>query len=621
MPKRDAVVARFVFVIAGSSRASFQNVLFLSTIKSKQNEKLFVDGVTFPAGTHMLTAQLALFRYAPKLLLDPYWRPSGKQSESPYTGFGRHQHSMIITEMLRPNFEWNPLAVAFDQAFCENQRTAICGGGGTSKSWTAGDYGFKFWLCAMDETAVVMASTSIDAARKRIWKSTSTAYFEVTRKLRRIEQSVIVSSPKPAIRTSKEDFVHGIYVVPVEQGDVDKAVDAIKGYHAKRILMVRDESDAISQAIIDVEANLRIGTEEFQTIDLGNLPSSLNPLGKQMEIAPGKPITEALGLEWMSYRGIKCLRADGEQSPNIKDNGKWTGLMTEEDRADIERQAGGKNTRTYYVMVKGLPPPEGVDDTVMSEALLHAHNAFDSVIWFRGFITFASLDPGFGGDKCCYRTYKRGLDTNQRFRVFLDEIIMIPITTGDPNNPPEYQIAEKVKSLSQARGIPPEEFIADTTGIGSGVAATLQREWSPRIHTCEFGGAPSDMIVSDEDPRPAKEIYDRRVTELCFSIREYVQADIIRGMDEATALQLCQRRWDYKGKKKSVQKKEELPKSPNEADSLACGVELLRRKGIAASVQTPVKKQANEALEREIREQDFDSQDCYQEDYEVEEIY
>lgn len=576
-----------------------------------KSEPLIIDGVRFPPGTHPVHAQLFLFRWAPKLQVDPLWRPSGKRGEAPYSGMGRHQHSRILTEMLRPNFQWHDWSIKADQTFSENQRTAICGGGGSSKSYTAGDYAFKFWMCAADETAVVIASTSIDAARKRIWKSISTAYMEVTRRVGKIGESVIVGSPKPQIRSVPGDFVHGIYVVPVEQGDIDKAVDAIKGYHARRILIVRDESDASSQAIVDVESNLRIGTEEFQTIDLGNLPSSLNPLGRQMETSPGKPISEALGTEWVSAKGVHCLRFDGEQSPNIKDKGKWTGLMTEEDRADIERQAGGKNTRTYYVMVKGLPPPDGVDDTVVSESLLHAHHAFDKVTWRSGFISFAALDPGLGGDPCIYRTFKRGQDTDNQFRVLLDEVIEIPIPVDDPNNPPEYIIAAKCKSFCQARGIPPEEFIAGTTGIGSGTAATLQREWSPKILICEEGGAPSELIVSEEDPRPANELYDRRVTELWFSIREFIQAGIIRGMDEATAIQLCQRKWEFKGKKKSIQKKEEMPKSPNEADTLGFAVELLRRKGINASIQTPAKSQANTDLDKFVRENDFDAGETY----------
>lgn len=584
--------------------------------KSSQH---IIDGVLFPPTWPEWICQLWLFRFAPRLSADPFWRPEGSLDGNPspraYSGTGRHQHSRIVTEMWRPSFEWHGWASWADQTFCGNTRSAIVGSGGSGKSWTAGEYALKFWACAPMITAVVVASTSVDAARKRIWKSISTGYSDITRRTGPLSTSQMLSSPKPFIRSGPGDSVHGIYVIPVEQGDVDKAVNAIKGYHARRVLIVRDESDAISQAIIDVESNLRIGTEEFQTIDLGNLPSSLNPLGKQMEQFPGRPVSEALGYEWMSARGIKCVRLDGEVSPNIRDKGKWTGLMTEEDRADIERQAGGKNTRTYYVMVKGLPPPDGVDDTVCSESLLHAHQAFDKVIWRSSFTAFAALDPGFGGDKCCFRFFKRGFDDKNVMRIFCDEILSIPIVVNNPKNPPEYQIAAKVKSLCQARGIPPDEFIADTTGIGSGVAAALQREWSPLIHVCEFGGAPSDMIVSQEDPRPARELYDRRVTELWFSVREYIQAGMIRGLDETTALQLCQRKWDYKAKKKAVQKKDELPTSPNEADALACAVELLRRKGVHAVVSSPAKTESSTALEMELAAQDFDSMALYEEEF------
>lgn len=545
------------------------------------------------------------------------WRQKGMlPCEMPYTGPGRHKYSRLITEMQRPDFQWHDWAIRADQAFCDYNHAALCGGGGSGKSFTAGEHAFKYWMCAPSETAVVVVSTSIDAARKRIWKSIAQAYSELLlRTGGRWGKSELLSSPKPCIRSAPNDFVHGIYVVPVETGDIDKAINAIKGYHATRMMIVRDEADAISMAAVEVESNLRIGTEEFRTIDLGNLPSSLNPLGKQMEAEAGKPISEALGQEWMSAKGIKCLRFDGEDSPNIRDNGKWKGLMTEEDRAAIERQAGGRNTRTYYVMVRGLPPPEGVDDTVVSEALLHAHGAFLPITWKSQFTLFAALDPGFGGDMCCFRTFKRGLDDKNAMKVACDEVISIPITAGDVSNPVEYQISAKVKSLCESRGIPPEEFIMDSTGIGRGVASTLQREWSQRINVCEFGGFPSDLAVSEEDPRPARELYDRKVTELWFSIREFVQAGLIRCLDSATAIQLCMRKWDYKNKKKVIQKKEELPGSPNEADTLALAIEHLRRLGFIASVSTPTKEKAHDALQKAVEDSDFDSGDIYQDEY------
>jgi hypothetical protein len=82
----------------------------------------------------------------------------------------------------------------------------------------------------------------------------------------------------------------------------------------------------------------------------------------------------------------------------------------------------------------------------------------------------------------------------------------------------------------QSRGIAPDEFVIGSTGIGRGNWRCVQREWSPRIQIVDENGAPSEMIVSQENPRPAKEIYDRKVTELWFGVREFVEADMIRGL-------------------------------------------------------------------------------------------
>jgi hypothetical protein len=132
-------------------------------------------------------------------------------------------------------------------------------------------------------------------------------------------------------------------------------------------------------------------------------------------------------------------------------------------------------------------------------------------------------------------------------RIVCDEILNLPVSASDPTNPAEYQIAAKVRELCKARGIAPDEFVVGSTGIGRGVGAVLQREWSPRIQIVDENGAPSEMIVSQENPRPAKEIYDRKVTELWFGVREFVEADMIRGLDRQTANQLCSRTYEDKG--------------------------------------------------------------------------
>ena len=142
-------------------------------------------------------------------------------------------------------------------------------------------------------------------------------------------------------------------------------------------------------------------------------------------------------------------------------------------------------------------------------------------------------------------------------------------------------------------------------------------------YVCEEGGAATDRIVSDEDPRPAKEIYDRRVTELYFSIREFVEADLIRGMDaENTALQLCNRKHEMKNKLKSLEKKRDMKDrgqpSPNDSDCLAFYIDMLRYKGINASVQTPVKTQAQKDFLNEFGQSEPNEDEMYVEDLDEE---
>lgn len=588
----------------------------------KKTERV-VDGIIFPAGVSDFHAHLWLFRYAPPLEKEPDKcplppTPEASQKWNPksrYTGQARYSHCRYLIEVLMPSFEWHDWSEKQIRTLCENPASAFSGSAGSGKSTSAAAYALIFALSAIYETAVLIASTTIAAALQRIWKNISAFYSEMSvRSGGGLGEMMIVGKPRPEIRAKPQDFAHGLFVIAVSQGDIQKAIDELKGRHPKRLLLIGDETDSISQAIVDVQDNLRVGADEFQTIWLGNLPSMFNPLGKIMEPAVNAPVSEECGIEWTSSTGVKCLRFDGEDSPNIRDHDKWRGIIRQKDVDEILRRNHGIKGRQYWIMVKGLPPPEGVDDTVLSEATLNRLHVREGVTWMRDFITFAALDPGFGGDACTFKVFMRGLDTKGDLRILFGETIAIPVVSGDASDPAEYQIAAKVRELCKARSIPPDEFILDSTAIGRGTAAVLQREWSPLIEVCEFNGATTARPVSGEDTRPSNEVYDRLVTELWFSIREFVCADMIRGMDTQTARELCARKWEYigtgKGKRISVEKKDKmrlrgLP-SPNDGDSFSAAVELLRRKGINAAPQGAAVTMSVEAMEQEAESYQFE---------------
>lgn len=584
-----------------------------------------VSGVEFPDNWTPFMCQLFLFYFGNELAANPYWRPSGSvpgmpsSSVVPYEGEGRFEHFKNLAQMWFPkSFEWHEWSEKAGRAFCEKKHIAITGCGGSGKSTTAALYALFFLLAAPNDSAVLIASTSIDAAKKRIWKNVRQYYSEMIRKCRRLGDTCLIGNPRPCIRSSKTDTAHGIYVVAVAKGEIEKGVEALKGFHPKRLLMIGDETDSIGQAVVDVGVNQEIGTIEYQTIWLGNDPSLFNPLGKMMEPEPGKPVT--LGhTEWTSTTGVHCLRFDAFDSPNLRDKDKWAGIVRQKD-IDAAITRHGANSPQVWIMLRGIHPPEGADDTVLSEALFLRNNCRAGVTWRDSFVTSGLLDPAFGGDRCVFRTMDRGIEQETgQMRILFHDPIEIRIDAGDKKNPPEYQIAAKVKGLCESQGIPPTEFITDSTGTGRGVASVLQREWSPLINTCEFGGACSQMPVSEENPKPANEEYDRKVTELWYSFRVFVEAGMIRGMDAQTAMEFCSRKFFIKAKKTAVEEKTEMKlrgaMSPDLADCTVTGIHLLRQKGINAQVQTDVKQEGNKDMEAFLRKNDIDQRDdCYAED-------
>jgi hypothetical protein len=564
-----------------------------------------------------LRCHLALFAIAPKWQAEPEKAKLFGQPVT-YAGLGRFDHAKIISKILFPKaYEWHPWAELIVRSACEQDWLAICGCGASSKSTSIGMYALIWWMAAPTDSAVIIASKTIDSAKKRIWREVARYYGLFSGLVGGYKLAAIGSSPRPTIcpivgNERRKDEAHGLHVIAMHGKDLEKEKEYLKGFHPRRILVIADELDSLEeggQALIEAFTdNLRTGAVEAQIIVLGNDPSLFNALGDMMQPEIGKPVTLE-HVEWTSAKDVHCLRLDAFDSPNIKGKDKWTGLVRQSDIDDLIKRKG-ENSPSVWIQLHGLHPPEGCSNTVLSEATLLRFHAFESVTWKSGYTTSAALDPAFGGDACIFRTVKRGLDTQGNMKILVGEPQNIPII-ADSSDPADYQIAAKVKLLCKDHGVAPDEFILDATGIGRGVAAILQREWSGRIELCVFGGAPSERIVSEENPVPANKEYDRFVTEIWMQIREYTEADMIRGLDLKTSVQLCSRTYEDKGvggnRKLSIQKKDEMLHSPDEADALACGLELLRRKGVYPSITGAAKQETTVSLKKAMEDWDFDS--------------
>jgi hypothetical protein len=171
---------------------------------------------------------------------------------------------------------------------------------------------------------------------------------------------------------------------------------------------------------------------------------------------------------------------------------------------------------------------------------------------------------------------------------------------ADSGEPIHYQIVRQVKEECVKRKIPPEELAIDSTGEGGGLLAIFHREWG-RVVGVEFGGRPTDMPVSETNPKPSDEEYDRRASELNMAVRTFATANALRGMSNEACQQACARKTEYKSKKYRVETKGDFKKrfgrSPDNLDACAILIDLCRQRGARPSLgKNAVRREKEELL-------------------------
>lgn len=556
------------------------------------------------------------------------WRPkfgwTHEKNPKPYTGQGRYTHCRQICEKLVPEaYEWHDWSEQAMKAFCEETWTGITGCTTSSKSTSAGLYANLFFLCNPGDSGVICLSTTIDAAKRRIWREVSRFYEEILKKVGPnffgLRQ---VNNPKPAIFSDDKDTSHMIGIVAVGQGHEEEGIRTLKGFHPKRILVICDELDSISKSVVDVcRINLRSGKKEFQFIGLGNPTSRFDAHGQFCEPKEGWAYATEDKKSWRTKQDALVLRFDGYDSPRIRDgNDAWQGIL---DKATLDEtiKTYGENSKYVWMMIKGLWAPDGTEDVVIPENIFIKFRARDEVIWNVSPVRCACLDPAFGGDRCTWRRFDYGKDIEGFMRVKFLEPIVIPIRQNDPANPAEYQIAKEVKRLNNENDIAAENFILDCTGTGRGTASVLQREYSPNIVLCDFSGIASDRPVSGTNRKPCREEYDRKVSELAFGFAEYVKADMIRGLDDETCIEFSNRKFEIKGsgagKRHSIETKADYKargrRSPDFMDCACEATELLKRRHVLPYFVGSIQQKSQQRWGDLVKHFDIDSQGTYAE--------
>lgn len=490
-------------------------------------------------------------------------------------GLGPYGHAREFIKIMWPKLVWNEWLEKQIESLAENNHVSWTGCAASGKTFGASLFALIYWAANPSKTTVLLTSTTGKMVRKRMWANIQ----ELIRTSAGYPGHMVDS--KMTLQAIRGDDRYSISGIAVAEGNTAKAVANIQGIHSERVMVVVDEATDTPEAAFEACTNLSKGCKDFKMLVIGNPASKFDPHGRFSEPADGWNSVDIDIDEWTTKRGV-CIRFDGVKSPNVKAGKTKYPFLITENQVKQAKEHEGENSPTFWKYTRGFWAPDGMVKTVLSESLVERHDMRRQIMFRNNAVKIAALDPAFcGGDRCILRFGRLGRTMGGVTSLMADELVHISPNAAS-SEPVHYQIADRVISECQKRGVKAENFGMDATGEGGGLADIITKTWG-NIVRVEFGGKPSEKPVSDEDSRPSSEVYDRKVSELWFSVRKWAIMDRLGGVDVDTLKELCSRMFSDEKRKIIVETKTEMKKrtkrSPDLADAFVILVEVARQLG------------------------------------------
>ena len=491
---------------------------------------------------------------------------------SRFSGLSRGQHIKHCIGMLWPDVmtrwnDWNELAL---WAWTNHNEIGVTGCAAAGKTFTFTLLSLVEYLAKPMGTRVALTSTTVPSLRGRIWAE----MMKFVRPVSPLFGLNLVDS-QTKIQFEKGDDRSAIIALAVDSGAVEQAVGKLQGVHLPRMVILVDEAAQTNPAVFSARANLEVGTDFYHFIAIANASSMFDPHGLFCEPKMGWGSIQDDDEFWETKSGV-CVRFDGLKSPNIKAGRTIYPYLFGQDNVDTIRKNFGEGSLEWSSYVRGMWGRGGLRNTLIDSSLIEAGKARESVIWKGGdIINIAALDPAFtmDGDDCILRFAQIGTDADGVTIMNLTDVVRLNLI-DDVNMPIFYQIADQTINELIKRKIQPEHFALDATGAGAGIADIISQRWKSGFHRVSFGGSATDEPISVDDPRPAKQVYANRVSQLWGRIKVLIMSQSIRGLEDQTARELCARIYTLKNERTLLESKKDLKKrtkgnSPDRADALA----------------------------------------------------
>ena len=489
----------------------------------------------------------------------------------------------------------HPWAEEMISAVIRNKYLAIGGAASSGKSHTMAAWGILNWLAAPRDTLVLLTSTTLREARKRIWGSVISMLSVIEGAPIKIRDSI----GNAAYINEQGNLIEraGLSLIAAEKSKTREAVGKFIGIKQKRVILICDELSELSEAILQAGLSNLSKNPSFSLCGMSNPNSRFDAFGIWSEPKDGwESVDPNIDDSWKTKWGGKYVRFDAERSPNVIAGETIYPWLPTVEKLNEDKALLGQESRGYMRMVRAIFFDSDETEGIYGEAELAQSGAMSSIDWAGSPIPIAGLDPAFtnGGDRTILYTGKVGYDRTGQYCVCLDEALHLNDDATNKAVPRTYQIVRQVKDECQKRKITPENVAVDATGAGAPFCDVLAGEWSDQILRVSFGGKASDKRVSANSKMIGQELYVNRVSELWFVGKELVRTKQLFGISTDLAQEITGRNYDMvKGGtlRMKIESKPDFKarfgRSPDLADAAFLCLDLARQRHGLVAVDPP----------------------------------
>ena len=495
----------------------------------------------------------------------------------------------------------HPWAEEIIQAALKNKYVAIGGAASSGKSHTMAAWGIVNWLARPDETLILLTSTTLREARKRIWGSVISLLSVMRGAPFKIRDSIGNVAYIDENGTLFERA--GLSLIAAEKSKTREAVGKFIGIKQKRVFLIADELSELSEAILQAGLSNLSKNPYFSLVGMSNPSSRFDAFGVwSTPQDTWEKINTEVDDTWETKWGGTYIRLDGERSPNIiAGENKYPWLPTLE-KVEEDAELLGAKSRGYMRMVRAVFFDSDESETVYTESELIDSGSMSTVQWSTKPVNIAGFDPAFttDGDRSILYFGKVGMDDSGQFVCELTKPVQINDDATNKAVPRSYQIARLVKEECDKREVVASNLAIDATGAGQPLADVLAQEFGGDILRVSFGGKASDKRVSVRSKNIGHEIYVNRVSELWFIGKELCRTRQLFGISADLVKEITNRNYDIvktgsnlRMKLESkVEYKARFGQSPDLADAAFLCIDLARQRHGLVAVDPPKKNKA-----------------------------